>query len=139
MYKLLTSSKDGDDLSIGYDRSRDKRKRELTNNKKIKGKYHIRIYLKDIFGFASYQQKGTYGLGYKLTLTRITDNAVLKKDNAVGNGRVKINSLDWYVPHYSPNVEEYNKLMIQIKKKTPTLLQYPERSVFMKEVNTQNL
>ena len=52
---------------------------------------------------------------------------------------VKINSLDWYVPHYSPNLEEYNKLMTQIKKNSPTLLHYPERSVFMKEINTQNL
>ena len=139
MYKLLTSSKDSDDLSIGFDRSRDKRKRELTDNKTIKGKYHIRIYLKDIFGFAEHQEKGTYGLGYKLTLTRNTDNAVLNKVNAVVNGRVKINSLDWYVPHYSPNLEEYTKLMTQLKKNSPTLLHYVERSVFMKEVNTQNL
>ena len=63
----------------------------------------------------------------------------MNKDNAVVNGRIKINSLDWYVPHYSPNLEENNKLMIQIKKNTPTLLHYPERSVFMKQVNTQNL
>ena len=139
MYKLLTSSKDSDDLSISFDRSRNNRKRELTNNKNIKGKYHIRIYLKDIFGFVENQEKGTYGHGYKLTLTRNTDNAVLNKDNAVANGRVKINSLDWYVPHYSPNLEEYNKLMTQIKKNTPTQLNYVERSVFMKEVNTQNL
>ena len=139
MYKLLTSSKDSDDLSIGFNRSRDKRKRELTNNKNIKCKYHIRFYLKDIFGFAEYQEKGTCGLGYRLTLTRNTDNAVLNKDNAVGNGRVKINSLDCYVPHYSPNLEEYNKLMNQVKKNSPTLLHYPERSIFMKEVNTQNL
>ena len=135
----MTSSKDGDDLSIGFDRNRGRRKNELTNNKTIKGKYHNTIDLKDIFGFAEHQEKGTYGLGYKLTLTRNTDNAVLNKDNAVANGRVKISSLDWYVPHYSPNLEEYNKLMIQIKKKTPTLLHYLERSVFMKEVNTQNL
>ena len=74
-----------------------------------------------------------------MTLTRDTDNAVLNKDNAVANGRVKINSLDWYVPHYSPNLEEHNNLMNQIKKSSPTLLHYPERSVFMKEVNTQNL
>ena len=139
MYELLPSSKDSDDLSIGFDHNRDKRKRESTNNKNIIGKYHIGIYLKDIFGFAEYQEKGTYGLGYKLTLTRNTDNAVLNKDNAVANGRVKINSLDWFLPHYSPNLEEYNKLMNQIKKNTPTLLHYIERSVFMKEVNTQNL
>ena len=139
MYKLLTSSKDSDDSSIGFDRNRNRRKNELTNNKTIKGKYHLRIYLKDIFDYAEYQEKGTYGLGYKLTLTRNTDNVVLNKDNAVVNGKVKINSLDWYVPHYSPNLEEYNKLMNQIKKNTPTLHHYPERSVFMKEVNTQNL
>ena len=139
MYKLLTSIKDGDDLSIGFDRNRGRRKNELSYNKTIKGKYHIRIYLKDNFGFAEYQEKGTYGLGYKLTLTRNTDNAVLNKDNAVANGRIKINSLGWYVPHFSPNLEECNKLMNQIKKNTPTLLHYPERSVFMKEVNTQNL
>ena len=114
MYKLLTSSKDGDDLSIGFDRNRGRRKNELTNNKTIKGKYHIRINLKDIFGYAEHQERGTYGFGYKLTLTRNTDNAVLNKDNAVANGRVKINSLDWYVPHYIPNLEEYNKLMNQI-------------------------
>ena len=63
MYKLLTSSKDSDDLSIGFDRNRGRRKNELSNNKTIKGKYHIRIYLKDIFGFAEHQEKGTYGLG----------------------------------------------------------------------------
>ena len=139
MYKLLTSSKDSDDLSIGFDRDRGRRKNELTNNKTIKGKYHIRIYLKDIFSFVEHQEKATYGLGYKLTLTRNTNNAVLNKDNAVAIGRVKINSLDWYVPHYSPNLEEYTNLMTQNKKNTPTLLHYPERSVFMKEVNTQNL
>ena len=52
MYKLLTSSRDSDDLSIGFDRDRNRRKRELTNNKNIKGKYHMGIYLKDIIGFA---------------------------------------------------------------------------------------
>ena len=72
-------------------------------------------------------------------MTRNTDNAVLNKDNAVANGRVKISSLDCYVPHYTVNLEEYTKLMTQIKKNTPTLLHYIERSVFMKEVNTQNL
>ena len=139
IYKIVTSSRDGDDLSFGFDRNRGRRKNELSNNKNIKGKYHTRIYLKDIFGYAEHQEKTTYGLGYRLILTRNTDNAVLNKGNTVTNGRVKINSLDWYVPHYTVNLEEYNKLLTQIKKNTPTLLHYVERSVFMKEVNTQNL
>ena len=88
MYKLLSSSRESDDLSIGFDRSRHRRKRELTNNKNIKGKFHLRIYLRDIFGFAEHQEKGTYGLGYNLTLTKYTDNAVLNKDNAVTNAKI---------------------------------------------------
>ena len=36
MYNLLTSIKDGDDLSIGFDRNRGRRKNELTNNKIVK-------------------------------------------------------------------------------------------------------
>ena len=138
MYELLSSSRDTDDLSIGFDRSRDKRKRELINNKNQKGKFHLRIYLKDVFGFAEYQEVGTFGLSYRLTLTRNNDNAVLNKNDATNNAKIKINGIEWYVPYYIPSIDEYNKLMIQIKNTTPTNLHYPERSVFMKEVNTQN-
>ena len=137
MYKLLTSSKGSDDLSVCFDRNRD-RKQELTNNKNIKGKYYRRIYIKDIFGFSEYQETGTYGWGFKLTMTRNSDNSVLNKANTINNAKVKISSLEWYVPHYNPSLEEYNKLQVQIKQKTPTNIQYPERSVFMKEVNAQN-
>ena len=139
MYKLLPSSRDTDDLSIGFDRDRKRRKRELTNNKNIKFKYHMRIYLKDIIGFAELQEKVTYGLGYKLTLTRSSDNAVLNKTNANAIGKIKINGFEWYVPHFKASVKEQNLLMKQIIDKIPTELRYVERSVFMKEVNTQNL
>ena len=139
MYKLLTSSKGSDDLSICFDGDRNRRQRELTNNKSQKGKYHVRIYLKDVFGFAEYQEKATYGLGYKLTMTRNNDNAVLNKGNAINNGKVKIDAIEWYVPHYTPSMQQQAILSKQIINKTPTQIQYPERSVFMKEVNTQNL
>ena len=105
MYKLLTSSRGSDGLSICFDRDRKRRQRELTNNKSQKGKYHVRIYLKDVFGFAEYQEKATYGLGYKLTLTRNTDNAVLTKGNAINNVKNKINAIEWYVPHYTPSMQ----------------------------------
>ena len=138
MYEIISSIRDSNDLSIGFDRDRDRRKRELLNNKTQKGKFHLRIYLKDIFGFAEYQQTGTFGLSYRLKLTRNTDNAVLNKDNATNNAKIVINGIEWYVPPYIPSLEEYIKLQIQLKQKTPTNLYYPERSVFMKEVNTQN-
>ena len=125
-------------MSIVFDRDRNRRQRELNNNKTQKGKFHLIIYLKDVFGFVEYQGKGTYGLGYKLTLTRNTDNAVLKKGNAINNGKTKVNSNEWYVPHYTPSITQQNLLMNQIIKKMATELQYPEKSVIMKEVNTQN-
>ena len=138
MYKLISTAKDMNDLSIGFDRDRTRRRNELTNNKNIKGNYHDRIYLKDIFGYAEHQEKATYGLGYKLTLTRNTDNAVLNKDNATILGKVKINATESYVPHYTASISQQAVLSNQILNKIPTELQYIERSVFMKEVNTQN-
>ena len=77
-------------------------------------------------------------MGYKLVLARNTDNANLNKANSTNNAKIKINSLEWYVPHYTPSLNEYNILMNQIKNKTPTNLHYPERSLPMKEVITQN-
>ena len=52
MYKLITSAKDFKDLSIGFDRDRRRRPDELTRNKNIKAKYHLRTMLEDVFGFA---------------------------------------------------------------------------------------
>ena len=70
-------------------------------------------------------------------MTRITDNAVSSKDSATNKAKIEINSIEWYVPHYTLQLKEYNKFMNQITKKTPTDLHYPEKSVFMKETNTQ--
>ena len=100
MNRLLASNKDSVDLSIGFDHSRDRRKQELTNTKNITGKYHLRIYFRVILGFAGHQETASYGLGYKLTLTRNNDNAVISKGNAINNAKIKINALEWYVPYF---------------------------------------
>ena len=55
--------------------------------------------MKDFFGVAEHQGKGTFGLGYKLKLTINTDNVVLNKDNTINNARIKIIAIEWYVPH----------------------------------------
>ena len=52
MHNLISSSRDSDDLSIGFHRSNGVRERELTDNKTIKGNYHVRICFKNFFGFA---------------------------------------------------------------------------------------
>ena len=139
MYKLLTSSKDGKDLSIGFDHSRNRRRDELALNKNLKGKYHIKIMLKDVFGFAEHPERATYGLGYKLTLTRNKDDAVIDKANAIADARIRIDHIHWFVPHYTTSIQQQSTLSKQILSKTPTELRYVERSVFMKEVNNQNL
>ena len=56
MYKPITSSKNSKDLSFGFDRSCNRRD-ELTNNKNVKGIYHLRFMLKDVYGFAGHQKK----------------------------------------------------------------------------------
>ena len=61
----------------------------------------------------------------------------MKKENTVNNAKIKINALKWYVPHYTPSIDQQAILFKQIKDNTPTQLHYPEISVFMKEINTQ--
>ena len=117
MYKLITSSKNSDDLSIGLDRSMAKRREEMTNNKNMKGKFHLRNMLKDVFRFAEYQEKAAKGLGYKLTLTRNKDEAVIDKAAGIADARIKIDHNHWYVPHHTPSIQQQSFLSDKFKAK----------------------
>ena len=139
MYKLITSSKSSDDLSIGFDRSMGRRRAEMTTNRSVKGKHHLIIMPKDVFGFAEHHVKATYGLGYKLTLRRNKDEAVIDKVAGIADARIKIDHIHWYIPHYTPSMQQQGILCEQILNNKPTQLRYVERSVFMKEVNNQNI
>ena len=139
LYKLITSAKDTNALSIGFDHSRKRRRDEFTNNKNLEGKYHLRIMLKDVLSLAEQQEIATYRLGYKSTLTRSKDDAVIDKAAGSADARLKIDHLHWYVPRYTPSIQQQVMLSKQTLSKTPTELSYVERSVFMKEVNNQNL
>ena len=55
MYKIITSKKASDDLSIGFNRDCNGRRDEVTNTKNVKSKYHLRNMLEDVFGFAENQ------------------------------------------------------------------------------------
>ena len=63
------------------------------------------------------KRKGLFGLRYKLTLTRNTDNAVLSRGNAIDNAKIKINAIEWYVPDCTPSITQQKILMNQITKK----------------------
>ena len=60
-YKLGSTSKDSDDLSIRFHRDMTTREREMTN-KKTTGNYLLRAYFKDVFGFPELQENATHGV-----------------------------------------------------------------------------
>ena len=145
MHKLISSSRDSDDLSIGFHRSNGVRERKLTNKKTTKVNYHVRVYLKDVFVFAEHQNNCTYGLGYKSKLHRISDNRVSihppqanDATNLALAGRVIIEDLSWYVPHYTPSISNQKILRKHITSKAPTELTIIKRSSYMKEVTTES-
>ena len=107
---MISSSTNTDDFFIGFDRDRNRRQRQLTNNKNIKGKYHHRILPKDNFGFSQGQEVGIFGLGYKLALTKNTDDVFLNKDNAINNAKTKHIATEWYVTHYTSSFAQHATL-----------------------------
>ena len=125
-------------MSIGFDRGRDRRRDELSNNKTVKAVYHLRLRLEDVFRFAECQEKATYGLGYKLSLTRNKDEAVINKTAIVPDVRKIIDHIHWYIPNYQPSIQQQGVLSNQVLNKTPTEIRYIERCVFPNEVNHCN-
>ena len=61
-----------------------------------------------------------------------------EKTNATNNARIKINGIEWFVPHYSTSMQQQNLISKQILNRTPKELQYVARSILLKEVNTRN-
>ena len=116
----------------------------MTNNKTTKGNYHVRIFLKDVFRFAQDQDNCTYGLGYKVTLQRNSDNHVLSHpaqandaaNPALAGGRI-IDDISLYVPHYTPSISNQKILWEPTTSKAPTELTYIKRSTYMKDVTTE--
>ena len=62
----------------------------------------------------------------------------MNKVNAITNSKIKIKAVEWYITHYTLSLDQYRVIMKQVVDRKPTQLRYPEKSVFMKEVNTEN-
>ena len=62
----------------------------------------------------------------------------MNKANATNIAKTKVNGFEWYVPHYAASITQQTILSKQTSGKTPTELQYAERSFPIKEVNTRN-
>ena len=69
LFKPKTSSKNSIDLPIGFDASNQRRKKEVTENKKEpdKPRYHPRFISKEVSWYGEHQRNSTIGIGYKLT------------------------------------------------------------------------
>ena len=83
-------------------------------------------------------KKITYGLGYTLTLKRNTNNDAVLRGNAVDAAKVVVKNISWYFPNYVPSLENQQLVMDQIINKDPIELFYTERTVFQKDVNSNN-
>ena len=57
MFELTCSSRGSVGLSTDFDRDRRRRQQELTNIKEIKGEFHVKIMLKDVFGLPNIKKK----------------------------------------------------------------------------------
>ena len=94
----------------------------MNKNKNVKGNFHSRITLKDVFEYAENHEKAIFGVGHKLTLTRNRNDAVLDKAAGIGDARVLIDLFHWYVPHYTPSLQKQGILIKQIISNAATEL-----------------
>ena len=108
MYKLLTSNRGSDEFSIGFHRDRVRRQQEITNNKNVKGKNHVRITLKEallkIFDCVEKRKKLLTDCAINQPKQEKKDGAVSDKTAGIADVRIKNDLFHWYVPHYTPSI-----------------------------------
>ena len=111
---------------------------ELPGNKRKKEKNQVKKLPKDVFHNAERQDKATQSSRYRIPLTSNSDAAVLNKTETMGDARIKVDKIHWYVPHYTHSLPQYGILSKQILSKTSTELRYFERPFFRIDVIDQN-
>ena len=92
-----------------------------------KGKFNFKIPLKHFLGFCEDYKKILYGMQQRLTLTRTSDNnSIFRGQNAannaaVGNGKIRIDKIKWFMPHVIPSDAYRLQLdkIIERKEKIP--------------------
>ena len=58
--------------------------------------------MKNIFGFCENYNKIVYGLKHNLTLVRKTDDDAIFRGAAAGAGKVSLDKISWFMPHFIP-------------------------------------
>ena len=77
-------------------------------------------------------------MGYTFTLKRNNNNDAILRGNGVDAAKIDIKDISWYIPHYVPSLENQQLVMDRLLNEDPTELFYTERTVFKKDVNTNN-
>ena len=95
--------------------------------------------LKNDFGFAVHREKSSNGFGFRLSITRNKNTAVLIEFGAFADGRSQNDNIHWRVPDYTPSISQEIILSKQTSSKAPTKLRYIERFVSMKDVIIHSL
>ena len=108
MYILVKACKTAGDISIRFDCHRERRRQNLTHNKTFEGKYQFRIRLRDVFGFAVWQENSTYDSSCFLTSKRNNCNVLMNRaaSSGVANAKIVISGMIWCVPLSTCNVEQ---------------------------------
>ena len=136
MYKLISSSKDSEDLSIGLHWDITTQEIKLTNIKTAKGICHARFYWTDVFGFAEHQEiaKNEQKNDYKALFHR---TAAVDVGNRTWSARVIWSEISWCIPHFAPNISQQKSTIEHIVSSAATELSYIKRSCCTKNVTTE--
>ena len=116
----------------------DIRKLYIIDQPNKKGSFSFCVPLKHIFGFCETYSQVMYGYQHELSLYRKQDSkdaVVSKLEKTVDsvkipylkmsdNGKVKLDSLTWFVPHVKPNLEYENKLLKTVRDKSKYQIAY---------------
>ena len=120
----------------------------------LKVSFHVRISLKDVFEYADHPENGTYSLGYKLTIYKISADNVLRYTNRCSvaawdtkaviaavngalEGRINTNSFSWHVTNCSPIMPQDAILSKHNAPRAKTELTYTKRPVLTKCVTAE--
>ena len=84
------------------------------------------------------KKKVIYGLGYTLTLKQNNNTDTIILNNGVDAAKIVTKDTGWYIPHFTPSLDNQQIMMDQLLNKDSTELYYMERNVFRKDVNTES-
>ena len=72
MFKLIPSSVNSNELSVGFDERNARCKLKNTGSRQAPQKriFHARVHLNEVSGYVEHQENAAYGLGYKPELNK---------------------------------------------------------------------